>query len=383
MRRTYKKAWLFRAVARQARRQKGKIIMKEILQDYSYTELVSLVEEMGEKKFRARQLFHGLMQGRRISDITDLSNAFKERLLTRFEDEPVRIAETLRSSDGTEKYLFELADGNIIEGVLMKYKYGNTQCVSTQVGCRMNCAFCASGLSGLIRNLTSGEILSQILAVNAKLGGTTEKRAVTNVVLMGSGEPLDNYAHVVRFLRNVTAEGGIAISARNISLSTCGLVPKMYDLAEEGIPVNLTVSLHSPDDEERARIMPVAKTYKIADILKGCDYYFEKTGRRYIFEYSLIEGENADREHAEKLLALLKGRPCHVNLIRLNEVKEKNLSGVSEKAAYRFLGVLEKGGLSATLRRRIGADIGGACGQLRARRIRERKNDMHSEDTPR
>ena len=252
MRRTYKKAWLFRAVARQARRPKGKIIMKEILQDYSYTELVSLVEEMGEKKFRARQLFHGLMQGRRISDITDLSNAFKERLLTRFEDEPVRIAETLRSSDGTEKYLFELADGNIIEGVLMKYKYGNTQCVSTQVGCRMNCAFCASGLSGLIRNLTSGEILSQILAVNAKLGGTTEKRAVTNVVLMGSGEPLDNYAHVVRFLRNVTAEGGIAISARNISLSTCGLVPKMYDLAEEGIPVNLTVSLHSPDDEERA-----------------------------------------------------------------------------------------------------------------------------------
>lgn len=340
--------------------------MKEILQDYSYTELQALVLELGEQKYRAGQLYRGLMRGKRISDITDISKAFKEKLLARFEDEPVRIREVFTSSDGTEKYLFELSDGNIIEGVLMSYKYGRTQCVSTQVGCRMNCAFCASGLNGLIRNLTAGEILSQILVVNAKFGGTPEKRAVTNVVLMGSGEPLDNYDNTVKFLRNVTAEGGICISARNISLSTCGLVPKMYDLAEEGIPVNLTVSLHSPSDEERQRIMPVAKAYSIAEILKACENYFDKTGRRYIFEYSLIAGENSDAKHAQMLIDLLHGKPCHVNLIRLNEVKERNLSGISEKEAYRFLGLLEKGGLSATLRRQIGADIGGACGQLRA-----------------
>lgn len=344
--------------------------MKEILQDRSYAELEALAAEMGEKRFRADQIRRGLMQGRRISDITDLPKPFKQKLAERFEDEPVKIAETLYSSDGTEKYLFELADGNIVEGVFMRYKYGNTQCVSTQVGCRMNCAFCASGLNGLIRDLSAGEILAQVLAVNALHGGTAEKRAVTNVVLMGSGEPLDNYGNVVKFLRNVTAEGGICISARNISLSTCGIVPRMYDLAEEGIPVNLTVSLHSPEDAERERIMPSAKAFRIADILAACDYYFKKTGRRYIFEYSLIEGENADREHAEKLAALLRGKPCHVNLIRLNEVKEKNLSGAGEKEAYRFLGVLEKGGISATLRRRTGADIGGACGQLRASRLR-------------
>ena len=344
--------------------------MKEILQDLSFEELESLVLSLGEKKYRAAQLWRGLMQGKKISDITDLSKAFKSKLLERFEDEPVRIAETLTSSDGTEKYLFALADGNVIEGVFMRYKYGNTQCVSTQVGCRMNCAFCASGLGGLVRDLTAGEILSQILVVNALHGGTPERRAVTNVVLMGSGEPLDNYDNTVRFLRNVSREGGIGISPRNISLSTCGIVPKMYALADEGIPVNLTVSLHNADDEERARIMPAAKAYKIADILKACDYYFEKTGRRYIFEYSLIHGENADRQHAEKLVSVLKGRPCHVNLIRLKEVKERALSGADEKEAYRFLGMLEKAGLSATLRRRTGADIGGACGQLRASRLK-------------
>lgn len=347
--------------------------MKQILQDLSLSEIQSLVAELGEQKFRAAQVYRGVMLGRRISEMTDLSKTLRAKLSERFEDEPVKVREVFTSSDGTEKYLFELADGNIIEGVLMSYKYGNTQCVSTQVGCRMNCAFCASGLNGLIRDLTAGEILAQILVVNARRGGTPEKRAVTNVVLMGSGEPLDNYDNTVRFLKNVTAEGGICISARNISLSTCGLVPKMYALADENIPVNLTVSLHSADDAERARIMPVAKAYTIAEILKACDYYFEKTGRRYIFEYSLIAGENAGREHAEKLISLLKGRPCHVNLIRLNEVKERALSGISEKEAYRFLGLLERGGLSATLRRQIGADIGGACGQLRASKLKEER----------
>ena len=343
--------------------------MKDILQDLSFAELEALVAQAGQPKFRATQLYKGLMRGARVSDISDLPKPFKAWLCERYEDEPVRIREVLTASDGTEKYLFELADGNIVEGVLMQYKYGRTQCVSTQVGCRMNCAFCASGLGGLVRDLTAGEILSQVLLVNARFGGTPDKRAVTNLVLMGSGEPLDNYDNTVRFLRNVTAAGGICISARNISLSTCGIVPKMLALAEEGIPVNLTVSLHASSDEERARIMPVANAYKIADILHACDVYFQKTGRRYIFEYSLVAGENADRAHAEKLAALLRGRPCHVNLIRLNAVPERGLQGVSDKEAYRFLGVLEQSGLSATVRRSVGSDIGGACGQLRNSRI--------------
>ena len=336
--------------------------MKKIIQDLSYAELEEKVLSLGEKKFRAKQLYEGLMQGKTIRAITSLSNAFKEKLLEEYEDETVRVKETFYSSDGTEKYLFEFADGNLVEGVLMKYKYGYTQCVSTQVGCRMGCKFCASTLNGLIRNLSSGEILSQILLVNAlhkgeiKSGQGAQARAVTNVVLMGSGEPLDNYDEVLRFLHSVTAEGGVQISARNISLSTCGIVPKMYALADEGT---------------RARVMPVAKAYKIADILKACKYYFQKTGRRYYFEYTLIDGENCDEEHAKALVELLKGLPCHVNLIRLNEVKERTLKATSDKAAYRFLGMLEKGGLSATLRRQIGVDIGGACGQLRAQYLGE------------
>ncbi len=345
--------------------------MKKILQDLSYAEIEELVLALGEKKFRAKQLYEGLTQGKTISGITSLSKAFKERLLEEYEDEPVKIKEKYLSADGTEKYLFEYADGNLVEGVLMKYKYGYTQCVSTQVGCRMGCKFCASTLGGLIRNLTAGEILCQILVVNAlhkedKVGQGATARAVTNVVLMGSGEPLDNYDEVLKFLKNVTAEEGLCISARNISLSTCGIVPKMYRLADEGLPLNLTVSLHATDDETRARTMPIAKAYKISEILKACDYYFQKTGRRYYFEYTLIEGENCDEQHALALVKLLKGKPCHVNLIRLNEVKERDLKALDDKSAYRFLGKLEKGGLSATLRRQIGVDIGGACGQLRA-----------------
>ncbi len=345
--------------------------MKKILQDLSYNQIEELVSAMGEKKFRAKQLYEGIVQGKAISQISSLSNDFKSRLLAEFEDMPARIKETFYSADGTEKYLFEYADGNLVEGVLMKYKYGYTQCISTQVGCRMGCKFCASTLGGLVRNLTSGEILTQILLVNALhrddvAGKGKEARAVTNIVLMGSGEPLDNYDEVLAFLRNVTDERGLGVSARNISLSTCGIVPKMYTLANEGIPLNLTVSLHATTDEERARTMPIAKAYKIAEILKACDYYFQRTGRRYYFEYTLIEGENSDEAHARALCELLKGKPCHVNLIRLNEVKERSLKGTGDKDAYRFLGWLEKGGTSATLRRQIGVDIGGACGQLRA-----------------
>ena len=345
--------------------------MKKILQDLSFAELEALVLAFGEKKFRAKQLYEGLTQGKAVREITSLSKEFKMRLLEEYEDSPIKIKEVFYSADGTEKYLFELADGNLIEGVLMKYKYGFTQCVSKQVGCRMGCKFCASTLNGLIRNLTAGEILSQILVVNAlhkkdAAGKGDQARAVTNVVLMGSGEPLDNYDNTLKFLQNATAENGICISARNISLSTCGIVPKMYRLAEEGIPLNLTVSLHATDDQIRARTMPIAKAYKIEEILKACDYYFKKTGRRYYFEYTLIADENCDEEHADALVRLLKGKPCHVNLIRLNQVKERDLKALGDKEAYRFLGRLERGGLSATLRRQIGVDIGGACGQLRA-----------------
>ena len=341
--------------------------MKDILLDKSYAELCALVAEAGEKPFRARQLLEGLLHGKKLSELP-VSPALRARLAEQFEEEPVRIERVFTARDGTQKFLFALADGNLIEGVLMKYKYGNTQCVSTQVGCRMGCRFCASTLGGLVRNLTAGEILGQIVAVNRLAGGgLKEKRAVTNVVLMGSGEPFDNYANVVRFLRNLTAEEGLGMSARNISLSTCGLVPQMRAFAEEGIPLNLTVSLHAVTDEERARTMPVANAYRISDILDACAYYFEKTGRRYIFEYSLIAGENSDPAHAAALAELLRGKPCHVNLIRLNTVKERHLLAADERNAQAFLKELTARGISATLRRSMGSDIGGACGQLRAK----------------
>lgn len=342
--------------------------MKKILQNESLAGLENLISELGEKPFRARQLYTGLMQGKRISEI-NIPAALKERLLSEYEDEPVKITERLTSSDGTEKYLFSLADGNIIEGVLMKYSYGYSQCVSTQVGCRMGCKFCASTLGGLIRNLQSGEILCQILAVNRLHATKKGENAVKRAVLMGSGEPLDNYDEVIRFLKNLSAPGGMNISPRNVSLSTCGIVPKIYALADEGLDVNLTVSLHNTTDEGRARTMPIAKKYSISEILEACEHYFKKTGRRYIFEYTLIEGENSDNGHARRLISLLKGRCCHVNLIRLNEVKERTLKAISDRQAYAFAALLEKGGLSVTVRRSLGSDIGGACGQLRSKYI--------------
>ncbi|MBP5308069.1 MAG: 23S rRNA (adenine(2503)-C(2))-methyltransferase RlmN [Clostridia bacterium] len=347
----------------------GEKKLKKILQDLTLGELEELVSGYGEKPYRAGQIFRATCAGAEISEMTELSKSLRARLSAEFEDAPVKILQTLKSSDGTEKYLFALADGNVIEGVLMKYAYGNTQCVSTQVGCRMNCAFCASGLNGLVRNLSSGEIASQIYRVNREQGGSFENRKVTNVVLMGSGEPLDNYANTVKFLRQITAEEGLNISRRNVSLSTCGLVPEIKALADEGLQINLSVSLHNPFDGERKKIMPVANKYGINEILKACDYFFKKTGRRYIFEYSLIRGVNDTRACADELIRLLSPRPCHVNLIRLNEVKERGLEATSDSAAYAFLGMLEKGGLSATLRRRIGVDIDGACGQLRNRYI--------------
>ncbi len=347
----------------------------KILQDLSLEELKETVASYGEKPYRAVQIFKGLAQGNKISEITDISKAFREKLLETYADSAAEIIEVKTSAiDGTQKLLFRLWDGNVIEGVVMSYKYGNTQCVSTQVGCRMGCAFCASGIGGLVRNLTAGEIYSEIVAVNKFLGGTADKRKITNVVLMGSGEPLDNYDNTVKFIRLLSDENGLNVSPRNVSLSTCGLVPRIYDLADEGLDVNLTVSLHNPFDEKRKELMPIANKYKIAEILDACSAYFKKTGRRYIFEYSLVKGQNDGKECAEELIRLLKGRHCHVNLIRLNEVKEKNLEATSDKDAYRFLGLLEKGGLSATVRRQMGVDIDGACGQLRRKFLGEEQS---------
>lgn len=345
--------------------------MKEILADLNEGEIAAVMRSMGELPYRAKQLFSGIHAGKAVGEMSDIPKALREKLALRFEERAASIIKTVQSADGTRKFLFALADGNVVEGVLMKYKYGNTLCVSTQVGCRMGCRFCASTLGGLVRNMTAGEILSQVLAVNALEGGTAKDRAVTNVVLMGSGEPLDNYENTLKFLRLLGAPGGINISARNVSLSTCGLADKVKIFAEEKIPVNLTVSLHSPFDAERAEIMPVTKRFTVSEILAACSYYFEKTGRRYIFEYSLIKGKNDGERHARELIRILKGRPCHVNLIRLNEVAETGLSATDDKSAYSFLEKLKDGGLSATLRRRMGADIEGACGQLRRKFIGE------------
>lgn len=337
----------------------------KILLDYNLTELRNVVAELGEKPFRGNQIYSNLVAGKSVSEMTDISKALKDKLLSVYADEPCKIIKELVSKDGTKKFLFALSDGNVIEGVLMKYKYGNTLCVSTQVGCRMGCKFCASTLGGLVRNLSAGEILSVVIAVNRHEGGTDKKRAVTNVVLMGSGEPLDNYDNVVKFIRLLSDENSLNVSPRNVSLSTCGLVPKMLSLADENLPINLTVSLHNPFDNKRREIMPVANSYTVKEIIEACENYFLKTGRRYYFEYSLISGQNDTDECLAELLRILRGKPCHVNLIRLNSVKEKNLIGTNEKRAFEFMNKLNEGGVSATMRRRMGVDIDGACGQLR------------------
>lgn len=336
-----------------------------MLLDLDFNELSEYVVSLGEQKFRAKQLFEALTLGKTLDEVSNLPKSFKQKIESEYPKYDV--VAHLKSADGTQKVALRFPDGSVVETVLLKYKYGYTVCVSTQVGCRMGCKFCASTLNGLIRNLTAGEILAQILFFNKILGGTLKERQVTNVVLMGCGEPLDNYDNVIKFLKLVSAPEGINISPRNISLSTCGLVPKIYSLADDGALVTLTISLHAPNDELRKTIMPVANAYKIEDILKACDYYFEKTGRRVYFEYSLISGVNDTDKVIEELAKVLKGRQCHVNLIPLNSVKEKNLIGVTRKRAYVIAGKLEKLGISATVRRTMGEDIEGACGQLRNR----------------
>lgn len=333
--------------------------------DLSFQELSQYVKNLNEPAFRAKQLYEGLMLGKSLDEISNLPKSFKEKIE---KDYPkYEVVAHLVSKDETQKVALKFEDGSIIESVLLKYKYGYTVCVSTQVGCRMGCKFCASTLNGLKRNLSAGEILTQVLFFNHLLGATLKERKVTNIVLMGCGEPLDNYDNVTKFLRLVSAEEGLNISQRNISLSTCGIVPNIYKLADDNFNVTLTISLHAPNDELRKTIMPIANAYKIEEILKACDYYFNKTGRRIAFEYSLISGVNDTDEMVDQLGHLLKGRPCIVNLIPLNSVKEKHLIGATRKRGYVIVGKLEKFGITATVRRTMGEDIEGACGQLRNR----------------
>ncbi len=333
-------------------------------------ELAGWVKEQGLPAFRGKQIFQWIHRGADFSEMTTLPAPLRETLSRIAVAQPVHIAlERVSRLDGTVKFLYALSDGNCVEGVLMQYHYGYSLCISTQVGCRMGCKFCASTLDGCLRNLTAGEMLGEILAANRYLKEKGQAENVSHVVLMGSGEPLDNYENVIRFLRLLREENGIRLSLRNVSLSTCGLVPKMRMLAEEGLPVTLCVSLHAPNDEIRRRTMPIANTYRMEEILDACRYYVSQTGRRVIFEYALTDGVNSSPEQARELAERLRGLQCHVNLIPLNEVKERNLKGVREDTVRRFLEALEREHISATRRREMGDDIEGACGQLRRKTL--------------
>lgn len=338
---------------------------KTVLLSKTSAQLAELFAD--QPKFVSKQIYGFLMDGKNFDEMTSLKKDFREFLKENYIANPVEILETFEGKLGTKKYLFKLNDGNLIEGVYMPHDYGNTLCLSTQVGCRMMCNFCASCLDGLVRNLTDAEMLGQVIAVNRENGGTAKARAVTNLVLMGSGEPFDNYDNVLAFLDEVSLDAGINISERNISLSTSGLCDKIKDFADSGHKVTLSISLHAPFDELRSNLMPVNKRFPISELVSAAKYYFNKTGRRVIFEYTLIKGENDSDACAKELARLTKGFPSHVNLIRLNEVKERNHVAPTQDATQAFLQKLEKLGMSATIRKSLGNDIEGACGQLRRR----------------
>lgn len=334
-------------------------------------QLTAWCKEQGLPGFRGKQIFKWIHQGADFDSMTNLPKDLRARLQETAVAQPVEIIDMRQSQlDDTVKFLFGLKDGNCVEGVLMHYHHGYTLCISTQVGCRMGCTFCASTLDGCLRSLTPGEMLGEILCANRFLAG---KDRVHNVVLMGSGEPLDNYDNVMTFLRLLREPDGVSIGLRNVSLSTCGIVPRMYDLAEESLPVTLSVSLHAPNDEIRRQTMPIAKVYPMDDLLDACRNYIEKTGRRVIFEYALVGGVNCEEKHAVELASRLRGMQCHVNLIPLNAVEERHLQGVNERTVSDFLKALERLHISATRRREMGDDIEGACGQLRRKTIMEKK----------
>lgn len=343
--------------------------MKQILLDCTQEEMKQRLTELGQPAFRAKQLFVWLHKGVPFCNMTNLPEVLRTTLADNYYDLPMEIHAVYPSKkDDTVKFLFACHDGNIIEGVLMHYHYGYSLCISTQVGCKMGCAFCASTLNGCVRSLSAGEMLSEVLLANRYLG---DKGKVGHIVLMGSGEPLDNYDQVVRFLRLVNNENGLNISLRNISVSTCGLVPMIRKLSEEGLPITLSISLHAPNDTIRPQIMPVAKVYPLSELMSAVRDYVRDTGRRVVFEYAMIDKLNSSPAHARELASLLRDLQCHVNLIPLNHVSESPLIPATPKAVQEFLSTLEDLHISATVRREMGSDIGGACGQLRRRHLQE------------
>lgn len=341
--------------------------MKRQLRGLELKELKTWLSEQGEKPFRAKQIFEWVQKG--ISEIDEMSNiskALRAKIDEAFILDNVKIVKYLDSKDKTRKYLLSMADGEIIEAVLMRYKHGNSICVSTQVGCRMGCTFCASTLGGMTRNLEAGEILGQIMTIQNDIG-----ERISNVVLMGSGEPLDNYDEVLKFLRLVNHPEGLNISMRHITLSTCGLVKEIKLLADEKLQITLAISLHAVEDEKRSTLMPINRKYNLDELLSACRYYTDKTGRRITFEYALIQGENDHESEAQKLAKKLKGMLCHVNLIPINPVEERGYKASSNTSIVKFQKVLKDAGIETTIRRELGSDINAACGQLRAQHISE------------
>ena len=336
---------------------------KTDIKSLNFKELQEYMLSIGEKKFRAKQVYEWLhrKQVQSFGEMTNLSKDLQKKLeeqagLTVLEPVEVQVSKL----DGTRKYLFRLEDGNVIESVLMKYKHGNSVCISSQVGCRMGCRFCASTLDGLVRGLTPGEMLEQIYRIGQDVG-----ERISNVVVMGTGEPLDNYENLIKFIEMLTDENGLHISQRNLTVSTCGIVPKMRELADRKLQITLALSLHASNQEKRKELMPVANKYEISEVLDACRYYFEQTGRRITFEYSLVGGVNDTEEDAKELSGLIRGMNCHVNLIPVNPVKERDYVQSNQQVILNFKNKLEKNGINVTIRREMGRDIDGACGQLR------------------
>ena len=345
--------------------------MSNNLKSMTLPEISAVLKELGQPAFRAKQLFSWLHKGvRSFDEMTNIPQSLRDTLAKEY---PICAPEVVRKQesqkDGTIKYLWKLSDGNCVETVLMRYHYGNTVCISTEVGCRMGCAFCASTLGGLVRRLEPFEMVDQVLFAQVDSG-----LPISHIVLMGIGEPLDNFDNVMRFLELINHADGMNISMRHISLSTCGLVPKIRQLAEKKLQLTLSVSLHAPTDEIRNTIMPVNKAYPTEELLEACRDYYAQTGRRISFEYAMIDGVNDTPQHARTLLRRLKGLPAHMNLIPLNHVEESPLKPSSHKAVMDFQKILEDGGVPATVRRTLGGDIDASCGQLRRKYTKEKCN---------
>lgn len=341
---------------------------KKDFRSMTLDELTSEIKILNLPKYRADQIYSWVHRAGvpSFSDMTNLSKPIREMLNEKYTLSYCKIDTKLISKiDGTVKYLFDLSDGEFVESVVMKYKYGYTSCISTQLGCKMGCSFCASAIGGFKRHLTSGEMLSQVFAAQNDLGVK-----ISHIVLMGTGEPLDNYENVVRFLELVTNENGLNISMRHISLSTCGIVPKIYELAEKRFGLTLSISLHAPNDEIRSRSMPVNLKWNIEELLKACKYYTDVTKRRISFEYAMIKGLNDSNECAHELASKLSGMLCHINLIPVNNVRENDYIKSDENRLKQFSAILEKRGFTVTVRRTLGSDINASCGQLRAKKLK-------------